>query len=286
VAGDPVRDVYAAIDEAIGTVLARVDDDVLVILYAGHGMGPRYQGQYALAETLIRLGVAVPAVTSGLDSDREGALRRMLSWGWRRAPAPVRRLVRPHAGDGGLGMAAEEPLREIDAAASQCFIIPNNNFGGIRVNLVGREPTGQIRPGAELEAFCARLNQDLMELVNLADGKRLVRRVIRTKEVYDTAQTAHFPDLLVEWAATTEVRGVASPKIGEIKRGYDYCRTGDHKPGGFFVARGPGVVPGLRPQPVSIMDFAPTFCALLDAEPMDADGAAIPELSALARAVG
>jgi predicted AlkP superfamily phosphohydrolase/phosphomutase len=146
------------------------------------------------------------------------------------------------------------------------------------VNLAGREPAGIVKPGPEYEAFCADLTRDLLELVNLADGKRLVRRVIRTADEYASGVTKHFPDLLVEWAAQTEVSGVASPRIGEIRRGYDYCRTGDHRPGGFFVATGPGVTSGLLLRPVSIMDFAPTFCSIFDSPLEDFDGAPIPEL--------
>jgi len=178
----------------------------------------------------------------------------------------------------------EPPLRrELDPAAGRCFVIPNNNYGGIRVNLAGREPAGIVRPGPEYEAFCTELTRDLLELVNLADGKPLVRRVLRTVDEYASDVTAHFPDLLVEWAAETEVSGVASPKIGEIRRGYTYCRTGDHRPGGFFIATGPGLQAGLLSRPVSIMDFAPTFCSILDTPLEDFDGAPIPELVAAGR---
>lgn len=280
IAGDPVRDVYAGIDRAIGEVLCAVDEDTLVVIYSGHGFGPKYQGQYALAEILVRLGYAVPAPpTDSAEGDGRGdpLTRRVLSWGWRNTPDPIRRLIRP---DAPPRAAAQEPLlrRQLELAASRCFVISNNNYGGIRVNVVGREPAGVVKPGPEYEAFCAELTRDLLELVNLADGKRLVRRVLRTTDEYATDATAHFPDLLVEWAAETEVSGVASPKIGEIRRGYDYCRTGDHRPGGFFVATGPGLKPGLLSRPVSIMDFAPTFCSILDTPFADFDGAPIPEL--------
>jgi predicted AlkP superfamily phosphohydrolase/phosphomutase len=277
ITGNPVRDVYVGIDRAIGEVLRGVDEGTLVILYAGHGFGPKYAGQYALPEILVRLGYAAPAPTAGPAASHDSLPRRVLSWGWRNTPDAVRRLVRPTSPP--RSATRKPPLRrELDAADSRCFVIPNNNYGAIRVNLVGREPAGIVKPGPEYEVFCADLTRDLLELVNLADGKPLVRRVIRTADEYASEVTKHFPDLLVEWAAQTEVSGVASPKIGEIRRGYDYCRTGDHRPGGFFVATGPGVEPGLLPRPVSIMDFAPTFCSIFDTPLEDFDGAPIPEL--------
>jgi predicted AlkP superfamily phosphohydrolase/phosphomutase len=281
IAGDPVRDVYAALDRAIGTVLADVAEDSLVVVYAGHGMGPKTQAQYALAEVLIRLGVAVPAARPAAATrsvSPRDAMEAALGWAWRRIPAGLRHRLRPRRA------APVEPLRrDIDAAASQCFLIPNNNYGGIRVNLIGREPHGKVAPGAELEAFCETLARDLLELVDRTEGFPLVRRVLRTKDVYDSPQTSHFPDLLVEWATTSEVTGVASPKIGEISHPYEYCRTGDHKPGGFFVALGPGLSAGWHARPVSIMDFAPTFCKILGTELPDVDGVPIPELVAPGR---
>jgi predicted AlkP superfamily phosphohydrolase/phosphomutase len=282
IAGNPVRDVYAAIDRALGAVLDGIDEDTLTIVYSGHGFAAKYQGQYALAEILVRLGYAVPAAPSADPTPNESVARRVLSWGWRNTPDPLRRLIRPGAPR--RAATREPPLRrELDPAASRCFVIPNNNYGGIRVNLAGREPAGIVRPGADYETFCAALTRDLLELVNLADGKPLVRRVLRTADVYASDATTHFPDLLVEWAAETEVSGVASPKIGELRRGYAYCRTGDHRPGGFFVACGPGVRAGVLPRPVSILDFAPTFCSIFDVAPGAFDGAPIPELVSAGR---
>ena len=54
--GDPVKDVYVAIDAAMGRILAEVDDDTTVVFLAGHGMGPKYQAQFLLDQILLRLG--------------------------------------------------------------------------------------------------------------------------------------------------------------------------------------------------------------------------------------
>ena len=49
-----------------------------------------------------------------------------------------------------------------------------------------------------------------------------------------------------------------------------------------FVATGPGVQPGTLARTVSIMDFAPTLCRMLDVDLPDVDGRPIPELTTLA----
>jgi predicted AlkP superfamily phosphohydrolase/phosphomutase len=59
-----------------------------------------------------------------------------------------------------------------------------------------------------------------------------------------------------------------------------YCRSGDHRREGLFVAVGPGLEPGRMAQTVSIMDFAPTVARLLGVELPAAAGRPIPGLLA------
>ena len=61
-----------------------------------------------------------------------------------------------------------------------------------------------------------------------------------------------------------------------------YGRTGEHEPDGFFVATGPAIEPGKLAQPVSLLDFAPTICALLDCRFDDGDGRRVDALCSAA----
>jgi arylsulfatase A-like enzyme len=51
-----------------------------------------------------------------------------------------------------------------------------------------------------------------------------------------------------------------------------------------FIATGPGITPGRLDRVVSVMDFAPTFCAALDVKADGFDGVPIPEIAEPARA--
>ena len=53
--GDPLKDVYVAIDAAIGEVLEEIDDDTTVIVLASHGMGYKYGPQILLDHILLAL---------------------------------------------------------------------------------------------------------------------------------------------------------------------------------------------------------------------------------------
>lgn len=284
--GDPILDVAVKIDRAIGEILSGVDESTTVVVMAGHGMSSKYQAQFMLPDILLKLGVAKrdsSTLAGPVPWSARQILDPMLTWGWQHTPdfarrrlEPVRRRTRE---------LVETPPKNaktfLDPAAGKCFTLQNNStHGGIRVNLVGREPAGKVQPGAEYEAFIAQLGRDLLEIVNAETGRRIVNRVIRTAELYQGEGTEHFPDLLVEWAAAEPVRSVRSAKIGRLDKEYVYCRTGEHIQQGLFIAAGPGINPGRLDREVSILDFAPTFCDALGVDAGAFDGTSIPEIAA------
>ena len=291
--GDPMKDVYAAIDWAIGDVLRNVDDDTTVIVLASHGMGYKYGPQILLEKILLNLGVAAPAAQP-LPTPPAPRLRDrvdpFLTWGWQHAPQALRALLQP----------IRKPLREymlpegkrraplIDPARSRCFVVENNHaHGGIRVNLAGREANGLIAPGEELDRFCEALSRELLAIVDLDRGERVVSRVLRSDDLYHGEHRMLLPDLLVEWSSYAPISKIriGSPAIGELAGEYTFCRTGDHFPGGMFVATGPGIVHGVLDRTVSIMDLAPTFCAMLGVDLNDVDGEPIREIVSSVAAV-
>ena len=56
VVGNPLKDVYVAIDAAIGEVLKDLDDETTVVVLVSHGMSYRYGAHFLLDEILLRLG--------------------------------------------------------------------------------------------------------------------------------------------------------------------------------------------------------------------------------------
>jgi predicted AlkP superfamily phosphohydrolase/phosphomutase len=293
VTGDPLRRVYAAIDTAIGELLAAAGDALVVVL-AAHGMSHWYGAQFLLRDILLRLGAAHP-------SEAAPAPRRAASplaiggarWAWQHLPESMRRGLRPlrRRLDRGTNRRGVVPTIGVDPRASRCF--PQrigNPVGGIRLNVIGREPDGLLAPGVDADAFADALTADLSGILDERTGKPLVRRVVRTANLYSGDRLGDLPDLLVEWSdevptgstlvangAGAHVRA-SSPKIGVVEGVNRYCRTGEHRPDGLFVAVGPRVRPGRASRDVSILDFAPTFMRLFGVKVGDCDGRAVDEL--------
>jgi len=266
--GDPLLDVYAALDAALRRVLAHAGDATLVVLLLSHGMGPHYDGNFLLDDILVRIDAAHRP--SGGAFRRRHELRRFTQ----RAVRSGRRRLRLPA-----------PARAPFDRTRSFFQIPNNDvYGGIRVNVVGREPAGRVHPGPELDAACDLLSEELGRWTNLETGEALVRRVLRTTDLYHGPGTAGMPDLLVEWNRERTIRSVAAPGRGRITREWHGARTGDHRPGGMLFARGPGIHRAATHPPVRTVDLAPTICAALDTPLGHTDGQPVAALTGPARA--
>ncbi|MEE8123249.1 MAG: alkaline phosphatase family protein [Alphaproteobacteria bacterium] len=263
--GDPLRDVYAAIDAAVARLLERAGPEATRIVFVGSGMEANYTGDLVLDPILRNLETA--------PRDPGTKLLGGAKWAWGKIPDAVKRRLR-------------RPIEHIIQAAKASdrmgrasFAMPNHSgYGAIRVNVIGREAMGRVHPGPEFEAYCDALAADLMDIVNLETDERLVRRILRPADLYKGEYLDFLPDLLVEWNRAAPITSVGSPKIGKIRRPYRGHRTGDHTPHCIFFARAPGVAPGQLEGPVSVMDFAPTAAHLLGVSLGDVDGRPIGAL--------
>jgi predicted AlkP superfamily phosphohydrolase/phosphomutase len=290
--GDPLRRIYAAIDTSIGRILDAAGDPN-VLLITAHGMSYWFGAQFVLPEILIRLGASAAAHATPTPRPREGPATAAARQLWHLVPQSMRETIRPPRARLEPRIQGLPPLPsvEVDPGRSKCFVVRNGHLtGGIRLNLAGREPQGILAPGAEAEAFCGALAADLLAIVDERTGRPVIRRVVRTADLYRGDHLADLPDLLVDWedtvptgnshhghGAAATVR-VHSPKIGRVEGTNQFTRTGDHRIGGMFVAAGKGISPGIMKRTVSNLDFAPTIAALLGVRLEGLDGTVIREV--------
>jgi predicted AlkP superfamily phosphohydrolase/phosphomutase len=275
--GDPLARLYRAIDSAIGEVLDTIEDEVTVAVFSAHGMSYWYGAQLLLPQILIKLGVAAASPVTAAPPTELSATWRLAGSLWRQLPVALRKRLAPLRNS--VARVSAEPASAlsdaIDARRSRCFPVYNGLMeGGIRLNLVDREPNGALA-SADADGFCAQLRDDLLTIVDERTGRPIIRDVVRTKDVVHGARLDELPDLLVVWsdevptgsrvvgdgrAATIRAR---SPRIGSLTGMNSFGRTGEHRRDGFCVLAGPGIGPGALPDDFSIYDYAPTFTAML-----------------------
>jgi predicted AlkP superfamily phosphohydrolase/phosphomutase len=264
-AGDPMLQVYQALDRALAGVLESVPSDANVLLLLSHGIGNHNGGDHLLFEIITRLEDSYEK-KSPLLVYREKGLRWLLRT-WQ-----------------GLRPRDTSPLahapRWVDA--SRRFIrLPNNElYGGVRINLAGREPRGRVQPGSEFEQLIAWIERELLALTDPDHpGRRLVRKVMRTKELYSGDLRDGLPDLLIDWDHSLPINAATSERIGVVRGEYDGVRSGDHRPTGMLLARVPGIAAGRLPHDVQMVDLAPTIASLAGEPMTNVDGIPIPGLA-------
>jgi predicted AlkP superfamily phosphohydrolase/phosphomutase len=254
-AQNPIKDVYKALDAAIGKLAAMVGPQTHVIVFSDLGMGPNYTGEHLLDQVLLKL---------------EKNFNTTNPW--------AREILRRMQVRLKIGTPARDPR-----ANRLAYQVEHNEISGaIRINLAGREPNGRIRRGQEYKELCALLTGQLLSLRDPETGEQVVESVLSSDEMYPGDQRDCLPDLFVVWKRQAPITGAVSASISELKAGDPGYRTGNHLPGGFYIGAGPGTHPGAQREQASIMDIAPTIARLLEAPLPGKDGKPISALCRIA----
>jgi predicted AlkP superfamily phosphohydrolase/phosphomutase len=243
--GDPLGQIYEVMDEALGEVMAGLEEDDTLLVLLSHGMAAHYDATHLLPEILRRLDTAYRSPPArSLEGRTLGRAWSAMPRRWRQATGrPLAALLRTR-----LERRRLEAPRDYDTdeeRRAQAFFMSPNNFvvGGVRINLRGRETEGRVDGGRELDELCARLEDDLLALVNVDTGTPVVNRVERSDAHYRREAIDAMPDLFIEWNHDHPIEAVWSPRFGLIRGPYLHWRTGDHRPGGLLLVRGPETVP-------------------------------------------
>jgi predicted AlkP superfamily phosphohydrolase/phosphomutase len=264
-----MRDIYMAIDAAIGAVLQAADDRTTVLVTSGDGMGPNHAAAHLMPEFLHRLDLFhsqhVGGASQAAAKKKKGVLslvREAIPLGWRQQVSRcMPRSMRSH-------ISLKWMNAGIDWQRSRVFCVPNSNEGYFRVNLKGREPLGMVGAGDEYEELIGTLLGELNAMKNPANGVRAVETVARTDTLCSGERLRDLPDALATWNPLARLTdSIDSPRAGTIRKlaGYQVSPfyTGNHRPNAFVAARGPALGAGASLAGGHIADIAPTVLALL-----------------------
>ncbi len=262
IGGDPIRQIYAAEDAALGKLLDGIEPSTNVLVMLSHGMGPHHDGTHLLEEVLRRIDLAERRAT-GEDGWRDAARRRLRQLG-ETALRALLSLRRP--------VARRELALAVERAEQRFFLAPNNNvFAGVRLNLAGREPRGRVRP-EETDAVLDSLERDLKALINTKTGTAVFNGAERADRFYRRSKTDALPDLFLDWERSAPIESVWSAKTGLVAAPYTHWRTGDHRPHGLMLALGPDMPMGRRLPPLAIEDLPASLMRRFGEEADDMDG--------------
>ena len=255
--GDPVKDVYVELDNAIGRLLQCAGPQTTTVVFAGPGMAPGYTGNYMFDQILRR-------IDGRPDRDRNLVPHAIVS---RLRPAALKK----------FGERINHAKHMYSMSRRKFYaVLHNESAGGIRINVAGREPAGRVKPGAEYEAVCDSLTRDLLGLVNAETGKPVIQEVVRIADECHGQRLETLPDLFAVWSRDAPIRAVTSPKIGIVTETRESgARTGDHNSDCVLYAQGPRMTQRGPISPIKVEDIAPTITSLLEIALPDCEGVPI-----------
>jgi predicted AlkP superfamily phosphohydrolase/phosphomutase len=274
--GDALLEHYRLLDKGMAEILDSLPAETLVLVMSDHGFNGCarrfYVNRWLLAQGYLvlrqaktwRLQLAVK--TSHLGS--VGWLRRL-----KRALMPARWGPTTFR----LSMFAQA----VDWSRTRAYFGPD---GGLRINLLGREPKGIVNP-EELEGLCQGLRQSLLGLTDPDTGQPVLSSVFSQDELYDGPFTDRAPDLILEPQRDNPdpshnfvldgslEHAIASPFSSSAPY------TANHTLDGILIAWGAGVAAGQQITGAQIIDLAPTLLGVLGVPiPIEMDGQVLAEL--------
>lgn len=288
-----LRDVYIALDKAIGEILRSVADTTTVFLVSGDGMGPNYSGSHILNDLLTRMKLFnnLSSTANGAAGKEAGekpaAKADLVSTVRNMVPKSVRVAVSRSLLPRGVNekLSLHWKTAGVSWQHTRAFLIENANEGYIRINLKGREPQGTVEPGKEYEDLCEELYQTIKSAANPANGKLAAHTVYKTDDLYDGPCRNHMPDIIINWndeaRITTELLTEKYGLARSAHPGYALTPyyTGNHRPNAFAVAVGPDVPQGKILDGTSILDLASTMLNHFGITPPDyMEGKVLKEL--------
>jgi predicted AlkP superfamily phosphohydrolase/phosphomutase len=238
---DALRDIYEATDRALGEVLANLDSTDDLIVVTDRGMYANHRGDHLVDPVLMKLGVAVPRGTRKpkpppdaghvrLPSGRRAksfyrAIGRALPESWYQALLPFHRAA--------IGGSPAWDWQE-----TRVFRLPSVGNSYLRVNLSGRDAEGIVSPG-EYDALLTEIAAQFRALVNPATGERAVESIYFPASQLSGPKSAALPDVAILWNSAAPIHAATSADIGMIEGRPKLRRSGNHRPEGFALLRGP-----------------------------------------------
>lgn len=230
-----LKKVYRAVDEQIGALIDAAGSEATILVFALHGFRPALGFPAFLGPLLCERGFSRLANWTS-QSWTERALS-LLAATKRHTPVGLKKLYYELTPTRATHMLARPTmLPAYDWANTRAFSLPTDQYGWIRINLVGREAQGSV-PQDRYEATCNQLEEMLRALTD-ESGQALVADITRTAANAKSASGNPLPDLVVHWADAA----LASPlKISGSDVQVEPVgkkSTGQHASEGFCIYRG------------------------------------------------
>jgi predicted AlkP superfamily phosphohydrolase/phosphomutase len=273
------QEVYRRMDETVGKIVGRFDEETTFFVISDHGAGP-LEGKMYINKWLMEMGWLKL-------KKRPSLLFKNLLSRTNLVPKAYRLLTQ--LGLGWLGKILPRSLqyhlatsfisfKDVDWEETKAYAY--GKYGQIFVNLQSREPQGTVKSGREYEQLLKQIGQSLLEIVHPETGKKMIEKVFRKEELYQGPMLEKAPDLSF---SIDSLRYDSSVNFGFGLKGIfgppEFEDSGTHRREGILIASGKGIRKGSHIDGATLVDIAPTALYSLDLPiPMDMDGRVLKNL--------
>ena len=285
VCGKAILKVYQEVDNAIREVI-KIYPEATFLIFSNTGMGPNYSGQHLIPEILRKIGM------SGNGKNQNGKnIFNKISPAKRWGPYSIKKIETIISAEVIEKVKKIIPIKLWDNwtrkflimgnnwKQSKVFPVPSDFTGTLRINLEGREPEGIVKPGKEYNDICSEIENSFLELVNPETGKKAVKEVIKTRDLYSGNYINDLPDIIIKWEGKNPINSLSSPRIGTVTGELPDKRSGAHQTYGFIIAKGKQMKSLKELEEKNIMDIAPTILHFFGMPiPDDMDGEVLKDM--------
>ena len=272
--GDVIFRFYVRLDQAVGDLVKRAGPDVPVVVMSDHGFGSNPEIYSYLSPWLESMGLFRPVQLRMTDR----LLRRAASVADGLLSQSTRRRIISMLPGGRASLVRR--LHQVRCDWSRTKAYTNYIHAGVWINLRGREPSGIVEPGQEYESLRDQLIDGLLSLEDIQTRQKAIKTAVRREDMYHGPFLDSAPDVVIQWNYQVHPCGLRYTYRGrsvEVQNKTDIVErhnvSGDHRPEGILIMRGPGIRSNHHVEGAQITDVAPSLLYLTGLPvPEDMDG--------------
>lgn len=277
----PVVRYFQRVDEKLAEIVARADEDTVIIILSDHGMGPAHNF-IVLNNWLLEVGLLQ------LKRDPFRLLKR-----WLFDAGFTLRNVHRIADRIGLAKHAEYKglysmdylmklvflsFLDVDWSRSKAYSF-GRHLGSIYLNVKGREPEGIVEPGREYEQVREEIMRLARGFVHPCTGEPLIGEILKREDIYQGPYLDRAPDLILRPRDERNIFFGLADFGSNITVDTVYRYSGMHRDYGLLIMTGKGVKKGAAIEGAGIEDLAPTILYAMECPvPQDMDGRVLSEV--------
>lgn len=277
----PVLRYFQRVDEKVGEIISRADEDTLVIVLSDHGMGPAHNF-IVLNNWLLNVGLLQ------LKRDPWRFFKHQL---FKRGFT----LRNVHRLADTLGLAKHAEYKglysmdhlmklvflsflDVDWSRSKAYSF-GRHLGSVYLNVKGREPKGIVNPGREYEEVREEIIRMARQFVHPQTGEPLIGDILKREDIYQGPYLDRAPDLILRPRDESNIFFGLADFGSNITVDTVYRYSGMHRDYGLLMMGGKGIKAGAAIAGAGIEDLAPTILYAMGSPiPEDMDGRPLTEV--------